>query len=112
MLPAFRDGLQRLERGATRYRIALMCAEKEPLDCHRTVLVCRHLAAAGWAIRHILADGSLEEHEDTEDRLVRMMGIERTLFEPNPTRDELVQQAYDKRGSQIAFRSEVEKVGK
>ena len=42
---------------AKRARVALMCAEKEPLACHRTVLVGRHLAARGVAVAHILADG-------------------------------------------------------
>ena len=104
-LPDFRAGIERLEKEATSQNVALMCAEKEPLDCHRTILVGRRLAANGWKIRHILADGSIEEHADTEKRLVREMGVERTLFEPDLTREELTQQAYDKRGSQIAFRS-------
>lgn len=35
----FKSGIERVERGAVEHRIALMCAEKEPLDCHRTLLV-------------------------------------------------------------------------
>ena len=42
-LPAFREGLDRLLRGMAAYRIALLCAEKEPLDCHRTILICKEL---------------------------------------------------------------------
>ncbi len=103
-LPAFRKGIERLERGAKRYRIALMCAEKEPLDCHRSILICRHLVANGWEIRHVLANGAIEPHATTEERLVRRMEIERTLFQPTLTRDELVQQAYEKRAAQIAYR--------
>ena len=34
--PQFRNGLRRVLRGAEEYRIALMCAESEPLDCHRS----------------------------------------------------------------------------
>ncbi|MBI3517409.1 MAG: DUF488 domain-containing protein, partial [Proteobacteria bacterium] len=41
--PAFQAGLARVREGAARHRVALMCAEKDPLDCHRFVLVCRHL---------------------------------------------------------------------
>ncbi len=70
----FRRGLDRLRDGAERYRVAFMCAEREPLDCHRTILVARHLKAADLAIRHILADGSLEEHDSVERRLVEQMG--------------------------------------
>jgi len=110
MLPKFREGLERLERGVAEHRIALMCAEKEPLDCHRSILIARHLAAEGWRVRHILVDGSVEEHTQTEDRLVKEMDIARTLFEPNLSRDELVQQAYQKRGKEIAYRVEEENV--
>src|SRR5271169_2675230 len=34
----FRQGLDRVQEGVRKYRIALMCAEKEPLECHRTIL--------------------------------------------------------------------------
>lgn len=70
---SFRRGLDRLREGAARHRVAFMCAEREPLDCHRTILVARHLKASDLAIRHILADGSLEEHESVERRLVAQM---------------------------------------
>lgn len=108
-LPKFRAGLDRLRQGAGRHQIALMCAEKEPLDCHRTVLVCRHLRDE-FHIRHILADGSIEEHSQTEKRLVREMDVVRTLFEPDLTDEQLIQQAYDKRGEQIAYRTSEEGV--
>ena len=36
---AFVKGLQRVKRGLKRYKLALMCAEKDPLACHRMILV-------------------------------------------------------------------------
>ena len=102
-LPRFQDGLNRLRQGSHEYRIAVMCSEKEPLDCHRTVLICRQLRGE-FHIQHILADGNVEEHEETERRMVRAMDITRTLFEPDLTEEDMIQQAYDKRGRQIAFR--------
>jgi uncharacterized protein (DUF488 family) len=71
----FRQGIERLLAGAQRYRVALMCAEKEPLDCHRTLLVSRALEAKGAAITHILADGSVEPNRDTMLRLVKKTGL-------------------------------------
>lgn len=68
--PLFRQGLERLREGAQRYRVAFMCAEREPTDCHRTILVCRYLKAPDVTIRHILADGTVEEHDSVERRLV------------------------------------------
>jgi uncharacterized protein (DUF488 family) len=37
-----------------------MCAEREPLNCHRCLLVARHLAARGLAVGHVLFDGTIE----------------------------------------------------
>jgi uncharacterized protein (DUF488 family) len=68
--PLFNLGIERVMTGTERYRIALMCAEKEPLDCHRTLLVSRALETKGAAIIHILADGSTETHHETMLRLV------------------------------------------
>src|SRR5688572_17480831 len=42
-LPAFQTGLDRVRKGARKFRLALMCAEKDCLECHRAILVCRHL---------------------------------------------------------------------
>ncbi len=96
--PTFQAGLDRVRDGATRHRVALMCAEKEPLDCHRFVLVSRHLRH-DLAIQHILADGTLEPQDATEDRLLAATGLaprEGALF--GETRAEAVERAYDARG--------------
>lgn len=41
---------------------AIMCAEKNPLDCHRTHLITPALAARGVEVIHLLADGSRVPH--------------------------------------------------
>jgi hypothetical protein len=51
-----------------------MCAEKEPLDCHRTVLVSRRLAERGVGIDHLLADGKQMSHDIIEDSLLERSG--------------------------------------
>jgi uncharacterized protein (DUF488 family) len=71
----FRSGLDRVMRGAREYRIALMCAEKEPLDCHRTLLVARALDERGASVAHILANGGLEAHRDAMERLLDVAGL-------------------------------------
>lgn len=108
-LPKFRLGLDRVRQGAREYRIALMCAEKEPLDCHRTILICRQLRDE-CRIWHILADGSVEEHAQTERRLVREMNVSLPLFDSQVNDEQLIQQAYDKRAEQIAYRTSEEGV--
>ena len=72
--PAFQSGLERLQEGLERYRIALMCSEKDPLDCHRTVLVSRQ-ALAFAEVQHILADGSIEDHSECEKRMLNRFGM-------------------------------------
>jgi uncharacterized protein (DUF488 family) len=67
---AFAGGLDRLVYGAARHRVALMCAERDPLDCHRTVLVARNLAARGIGLRHVLADGRVVPHRAIEERVL------------------------------------------
>ena len=70
----FRRGLERIVRDAADRRLALMCAEKEPLACHRALLVARALEARGVKVGHILADGRLETHFDAMDRLLALYG--------------------------------------
>ena len=102
-LPLFREGLQRLATLGQQHRVALMCAEREPLDCHRCILVCRHLKPFGFSIRHILGDGAIEEHADTENRLLQRADIFR-LFHSDARESDLIEQAYEIRGRQIAYR--------
>jgi uncharacterized protein (DUF488 family) len=97
----FRKGLERLLTGMRDHRIAIMCAEREPLDCHRTILVTRELEKAGATVTHILHDGSLEPHRQAMQRLaadLRLTGTD--LFR---TPDDLIEQAYDKQASRIAY---------
>lgn len=66
----FVDALARLIAGAADTALCLMCAEREPLDCHRTILVSRRLAERGVEIEHLLADGRSEPHGALEERLM------------------------------------------
>ena len=69
---SFDDALRRVARVAEDSRIALLCTEKEPLECHRTLLVARALVDRGVDVAHILADGILEDHADAMLRLVEI----------------------------------------
>jgi uncharacterized protein (DUF488 family) len=110
VLPAFQEGLSCLKQLALTSVPALMCAEKEPLDCHRSILICRCLRNSNMRILHILGDGNIENHADSEKRLVKKMGIERTLFEPDLTEEEMIRRAYEERGQEIAYRQDREEM--
>lgn len=66
----FHAGIDRLVRGSHVETVAILCTEKDPLDCHRTLLVSRSLVEHGLSVDHILADGSLESYEDSMLRLL------------------------------------------
>ena len=97
---SFRRGLERLLAGMREHRIALMCAEREPLDCHRTILVARELERAGVPVAHILYDGTLEEHRRTMERLVARLDLPRDDLFRDET--ELFEEAYEKQAARIA----------
>jgi len=97
----FRTGLDRVTQGMKSHTVALMCAEKDPLTCHRTILVCRHLVARGLKVAHILEDGRIESHDDAVSRLFRELGLaDGDLFR---SREERVEEAYARRAEQIAY---------
>ena len=73
--PSFKEGLRRLTVRAADQRIVLMCAEREPLHCHRTLLVAQALDAEGRDVVHIHADGRLEPHHAAMDRLLESLGL-------------------------------------
>ena len=101
---AFRDGLKRVEKGAECYKIAMMCAEREPLDCHKTILIPRRLKERWCNIKHILVDGKMEGHDRTEERLLKLMDMDvGDLFGGPRQLNEVISEAFDRRGNEIAY---------
>lgn len=115
----FAVGLQRLSTGMDTHTIALMCAEKDPITCHRAMLVCQHLRHWDVDIQHILSNGELESHHHLEDRLLAIQGL--TTPDPSPhtqlslfgdlsppsgtllSATEALQEAYRRQGDRIAY---------
>ncbi len=71
----FRSGIERVLDGSQRMKLALMCAEKDPLDCHRGILLARELVERGKEIEHIHADGGIEAHPAAMERLRGQLNI-------------------------------------
>jgi uncharacterized protein (DUF488 family) len=63
----FLDGIERLERGADEFRVALMCSEEDPTHCHRRLLIGRVLIERGAQLQHIRGDGSLQEEQQVAE---------------------------------------------
>lgn len=97
----FKCGIDRVVLGAQQYRVALMCAEREPLECHRTLLVSRALVEEGLSVMHIHADGGLEAHGIAMQRLLDLVGLPREdLFRSN---DDLLADALERQEARIAY---------
>ena len=101
----FQSGLDRLQTDMAKHRVCLMCAEREPLDCHRCLLVSRALAARGVAIGHILHDGSIEPHSVTEQRLMQWAesAAAPDLFVTG--QEERLAAAYRRRGRAVGYKA-------
>ncbi len=98
----FQAGIECVLERSEQFTVALMCAEKEPLECHRSLLVGKALADKGKQLRHIHADGSLETEYEAMSRLLALMNMpEVTLFE---SRDDLVDLACRKQERIIAYK--------
>ncbi|MCX7817514.1 MAG: DUF488 domain-containing protein [Syntrophales bacterium] len=100
----FQSGIERVLNIAEMQRLVLMCAEKEPLDCHRTIVICRYLRTCGINILHILADGSTEDHRQTELRLLKITHPLPNFFSPDDEL-EIIEQAYDRRWAEMIRKS-------
>jgi len=99
--PIFAEGVTRVIEGMKRYRIALMCAEKDPIECHRALLVARTFFNQGVPVSHILANGSLESHESMESRLLALCKLpEGDMFK---SRAEFIAEAYLLQGDRVGY---------
>ncbi len=98
---SFQRGIKRLVDGASKMKVAMLCAEKDPLTCHRTILIGRHIADLVDDLLHILADGTLETQTQAEQRLLVECDLQNEdLF---ATREERVLEAYQQRSASIAY---------
>jgi uncharacterized protein (DUF488 family) len=101
MSALFQEGIGRIIAGAQTHRTALMCAERDPITCHRTILVARELVKRGVEVEHILDNGTVETHDEALGRLMQELRID-----PNDlflTRAELWDRAYREQEQRIAY---------
>ena len=97
----FQEGLNRLREGMDSHLIALMCAEKDPITCHRAILVTRHLRSFDTSICHIHSDGGTEAQAALEERLLKLTRVDvQDLF---TGRCDAIERAYAIQGERIAY---------
>jgi uncharacterized protein (DUF488 family) len=76
----FAAGIERLLDGATKFRVAMLCSEEDPLNCHRHLLIGRVLRSRGIEVEHIRGDGTLQTEEGLE-QLEAREEPQRALFD-------------------------------
>jgi len=99
----FKNGLERISVGMQKdYILALMCAEKDPMACHRSILICRNLRNRLIDIHHIIDHDATETQADLEKRLIAQLKLYPDLFkdvDPNA----LIERAYEVQGNRMAY---------
>lgn len=99
----FKSGVTRVENSlAHGYNVVFMCSEKEPVSCHRAILVTRAFSNLGYQITHLLPEKKSKTQADIETELLQMHP--RSLFD-DFNEDEIVL-AYRKQNEKIGFHME------
>ena len=105
--PIFLDGINRVEKSSA--KIAFMCAEKHPTDCHRAILVTRAFSDRGHSIIHIKPNHITLSQNDVENELLDKFYPEREqacLFEEPLSDAKLLSAAYRLQNDAIGFKLE------
>jgi uncharacterized protein (DUF488 family) len=105
----FQSGLEYVVQKTEKSRLALMCSEAEPLNCHRMILICRQLKKRNPDIKiiHILGDGSAESQEESEQRLIRLHKLQPELFGELTTMSGIIEKAYELQANKIEFKKDL-----
>ncbi len=102
---SFKQGIERITDGLRQgYNICLMCAEKDPFNCHRFVLVSYSLSRMGVNVKHILDNGEIIRNEALEDKMIskyKLDSKQQSLFEKPKTKSALIEEAYVLRNKDI-----------
>lgn len=97
----FKEGVEKVLKGAQKHRVALMCSEQDPIDCHRCLLVGRSLSRRQVPVRHVLPDGGIESQEELEERLLKLN--RRLNLDFFVSHEEELEVAYRDHGMRVAF---------
>jgi len=104
----FISGIERIKLGLNKgYIIAIMCSEKNPVDCHRTIMVARYLDVLGINVSHILADGTLLPHCKIDDELLYKYNSEYSqlnMFGKLMSKEEAINDSYQKQNLNVGYK--------
>lgn len=92
-------------------RIALMCTEKDPIDCHRAIMISRAFDKNEFEVNHILPNGGIQTQKELDNRLLDIYFPDRRQlsifnYENVMSEEEYISQAYRKRNEEIGYQIE------
>lgn len=61
LLGAFKKGFEKIKDLMKEEKICFMCSETHPWDCHRCIMVSEYFRRNGFFIKHIVADGIIDQ---------------------------------------------------
>ena len=107
----FLSGVSKLKRGhEIGYKIALMCSEIDPLNCHRNILIANNLNKKEFTVINILRNGNEESQTESEIRLMKQYFSctgQITMFrEDDLTEKEMIRLAFVKKNKEIGVKEE------
>jgi len=73
--PDFTEAIDRFLGFTQSQNVVLMCAEEDPLHCHRFMLICPTLVQRGYLPVHLRRGAAVESQRDAEDRLLQLHGF-------------------------------------
>lgn len=109
---AFLSGVDKLKESMQQdYTFALMCSEKDPTMCHRSILVARAFYIFGYNVVHLLPNGKTLTQVDVEKRLLNKFFPDRgqiNMFAKSLSTQEYIDEAYKKQNAIIGYSIEGE----
>ena len=112
----YNQGYRKIETGLKKnYIVALMCSEKDPMDCHRAIMISRTFNENGHSVLHLSPDKNPITQAEIEKRLLNKYFPDRnqsSLFEDPESDEVLISKAYRMRNADIGFRIEGDVDGK
>lgn len=111
---AFKEGMNRIISAIPLgYNFVLMCSEKNPIECHRCIMVAKAFYDNGLDVNNILSTGDFISQSEIEKQLVDIYYPNRdqlSLFDDQLSWDEMVKNSYSYQNEKIGYRKEDEEI--
>lgn len=104
----FQKGIQKVKSALEMDVVpCLMCAEKDPMTCHRSILIGKNMKEQGLDVIHILYNGLVESQEHMEERLMEQFedtSQQFSMFEQDKNNRDVLEKAYRNQADKICFK--------